>query len=167
MRWWSEVKLAFVPEGPTYVVPASMDYLDGMEAVAESVYPGEWGFVSEGDGGLVMIHESGGQKQVVGYAVWDEAAGEITDLAVLPDYRAFSYMLLNPLMDKIKSSGREWRADARESTSLRLLRFLARRSKIDLVEHGKTEEMDEDSLVGVTFKPKTEAWLSACCPRLS
>lgn len=109
------------------------DHLRAAEAVAQACYPSGWDHVSlpEGDTpkGMVLMHE---EKGVIGYAVWDEEKRYITDVAVMPEERRYSQVLLNAVIDHCRADGQQWQADARESTSFPLLLANAHANRIAL-----------------------------------
>ncbi len=74
------------------------------------------------------------QNEVVGYALYSDAAKHIHDVAVAPDYRRFSKKLLFELLNHMKEVGGTWEAETRKDTSYALLKRLSLLNMINLTE---------------------------------
>ncbi len=123
------------------------------EEIARDVYPDGWQFVScdEGATGLVLLDEEG---RIGGYAVFQEHHREVIDLAMRVDWRtrrSAVKALFDAVLERVRSIGGTWRASARETTSLRMLRAAHRRRQIMLQELDVDATMGSDSMVNVEF----------------
>jgi hypothetical protein len=81
---------------------------------------------------VILSHQEHGE---IGYAALDVAGRAINDLAVLPGFRMRSAgKLIEAVMDKVTQEGGDWTADARESTSYKLLQNLEKKGVIEFVD---------------------------------
>ena len=135
----------------SHVRMGCVEDLQGLKKVAEAVYPNGWQFVSYETGDQVVVFNNLG-----GYAVLDPQAQEIKDLAILPEHRRTPDRVelmeaLVCLMQERSAISRNvvWTAEARESTSLPMLRRLAQQGLIELMELEPTTFMNGEPLVPV------------------
>ena len=94
------------------------------------------------------MHE---EEAVIEYVTYDPDVRYIADMAVLPEHRISSNMLMRAMLERC-NDGEWWKADCRESTSLRLLRLYARRGVIELEEQGEANPVGSERCVQVVFR---------------
>lgn len=134
-----------------WVRGASEDDIATAEKIARRVYSDNWSHVPEGD--WYRILETRGQGPI-GYAVMDITRKQVNDVAVLPEYKGKSLVLLREMLKKMRSVGGDWTASARESTSYKLLKYADQLGWIEL----KSEilhpgMMDGENMYDVMFSP--------------
>jgi hypothetical protein len=98
---------------------------------------------------------------IVGYSVLDTMSRQIHDLAILEKYRTAdnSSRLIREVINEVKRVGGIWQADARESTSFRMLNTLRNLGYIEFVkepEQVRTYGNTGEPLYNVQFKAKEE-----------
>lgn len=139
------------PEIPVGTLPLNLEDKYNIECIARIVYPSGWQDVDydELDAGVGLFIDIGKEtEQMVGYALLSFAEKEILDLAVLPNFRKHSLVLLNKLLDMIPK-GEMWKATARESTSYKLLKIQEKRGRIKLIEGDSEDKMGKDKMINV------------------
>jgi hypothetical protein len=121
-------------------------------SIAEKVYPDEYQYVSEGDTTLILDAPG---KGAVGYATIDLAHREVNDLAVLPEFRPQSRVLMRGLYAFLKENqtapGMVWNATLRASTTDRLLNFYDRQGVIKILTRQPAESMQGEPMYDVKF----------------
>ena len=108
--------------------------LDAAQPIAQLCYPDGLQDVSMPDSsentrGMVLMDK---EKGVIGYAVWDTAEQNITDLAVHPDERKHTMTLLNAMISHIREVGGEWSLNARNSSTYNLIKAFEERGRIKI-----------------------------------
>ncbi|HEY9759666.1 MAG TPA: hypothetical protein V6C97_31190 [Oculatellaceae cyanobacterium] len=121
--------------------------------IAQSIYPEDFNYVSEGETTLLLDSPAGG---VVGYATVNVTDHEINDLAVLPQFRPYSQTLMRGLYGYLKGvqthPGEVWTATLRASTTDRLLNFYDRQGKIKILSRQVAEnDMQGEPMYDVRF----------------
>jgi GNAT superfamily N-acetyltransferase len=119
------------------------------EKIAKVVYPEGWQFTSEGDFGLALKDKN---KGTIGYAMIDSENREVTDIAVLPEHRNQSRLLINALFDHIKRVGGDWTADMRESSSYKVLKAYEKWGRVEILEDKVSDNMGSDKMHSVKFR---------------
>lgn len=120
-----------------------------MTRIAKAVYPEGWQFASEGEFGLALKDKD---KGTIGYATIDRANREVTDIAVLPEHRNKSRMLINALIDQVRRLGGVWSADFRESSSYKVLKAYEKWGRVEILEDSVSSKMGSDDMHSVRFK---------------
>lgn len=109
--------------------------LENINQVAAACYEATWAqtmsLAEDPNNAHVLLLEHIDQG-IVGYASLDIHEKYVCDLAVLPEYRNFSNLLLKETLEFMKSEGGAWEADAKEDTSYRLLKLYEKRGKLQL-----------------------------------
>jgi GNAT superfamily N-acetyltransferase len=119
------------------------------EKIAKVVYPEGWQFTSEGDFGLALKDKD---KGTIGYAMIDSENHEVTDIAVLPEHRNQSRLLINALFDHIRRVGGDWTADMRESSSYKVLKAYEKWGRVEILEDSVSDNMGSDKMHSVKFR---------------
>jgi hypothetical protein len=80
---------------------------------------------------LVLEHADHG---IIGYTSLDTKSQcqEVLDMAVVPEYRRYSNLLLKESLEFMEAEGKVWEADAKEDTSYKLLKLYEKRGKFQL-----------------------------------
>jgi uncharacterized protein YjbI with pentapeptide repeats len=134
----------------TFVRAAGNQDEAALKQIVKDAYPEAWQTVHDEPDNLILQVDG----KAVGYAGLDYINREISDFAVLKDYRSQSYVLGGVLMRIIKERGGEWSANFRASTSYRLLKFMAESGKIKILEDIPGEgSMDDQEMRYVRFAP--------------
>ncbi|MDX1985829.1 MAG: hypothetical protein SFV17_03995 [Candidatus Obscuribacter sp.] len=120
-----------------------------MTRIAKAVYPEGWQFASEGEFGLALKDKDRG---TIGYATIDRANREVTDIAILPEHRNKSRMLINALIDQVRRVGGVWSADFRESSSYKVLKAYEKWGRVEILEDSVSNIMGSDDMHSVRFK---------------
>lgn len=131
-----------------------------MDAIAKQVYPKGFQRMdtaeSEKQTTLLLMrnHPDPAKKSgVIGYAVIDDENKYLVDLAVDPQCRGDSLMLLKRVFDHCEEVGGTWSAHARESSTLKLLELVERRGRIKLHrEHDPNKLAKDDVAHAVSFE---------------
>jgi GNAT superfamily N-acetyltransferase len=119
------------------------------EKIAKVVYPKGWQFTSEGDFGLALKDKN---KGTIGYAMIDSENRDVTDIAVLPEHRNQSRLLINALFDHIRRVGGDWTADMRESSSYKVLKAYEKWGRVEILEDSISDNMGSDQMHSVKFR---------------
>lgn len=133
------------------VVGVTQNDLEGLELVAQTVYPEGWQFAGseETDFALKLLKGS----QIIGYCTIETANRYISDIAVIEEYRKYSNLLINRVLNYCRTLGGSWEADCRISTSYRLLKLFERRGRLNLIEDCESSQsMDNHSMRRVRFE---------------
>ena len=110
------------------------DEENGALAVGDKAYPWKAEFREKDKDSQFMILKDK-QNRVLGYALYSDAAHHVHDVAVDPEYQAYSKYMLFELLNHMKEhSDKPWKAECRKSTSLALLEKMAERGSIHLVK---------------------------------
>ncbi|MDP3506737.1 MAG: hypothetical protein Q8T09_01985 [Candidatus Melainabacteria bacterium] len=120
-----------------------------IEKIAKAVYPEGRPLPSEGDFGLVLKDKNEG---TIGYAKIDRENNEIKDIAVLPEHRNQSRLLINALFDHIRRVGGDWTADLRESSSYKVLKAYEKWGRVEILEDNVSGSMGSDQVHSVKLR---------------
>jgi ribosomal protein S18 acetylase RimI-like enzyme len=137
------------------VTAAVRPYVEGdraaILALHDRVYPemvGEEAAIAEGLNGLVVVRNG----EVVGWFLVNVDEREIVDIAVLPEWRGtpVARSLIWASSALLSAYGGRWKAEARESTSLRLIERMAARGRGEFrVTGDPVQAIGQDPLVPV------------------
>jgi hypothetical protein len=137
----------------TWVRGATQDDLEdsSLQSIADVCYPEGWRFVStdDTDMGFVLMNKTHG---AIGYCAIETSQKYIADIAVHPEHRQHSMVLVRHVLRVIKSLGGEWTCDARESTSFKLLKLLDRRGIVHIISHHHDGGMNGEPMYKVVFE---------------
>jgi hypothetical protein len=135
--------------------------LTACEKIAKLVYPAGWDHVSlpgsiETAGGMILQHERDG---VIGFVVWDKETGYISDMAVHPEHRLKSVVLLKNFLEQSVAEGNsQWfSADLKEDTSYKLLKGMEKRGLVELEEMGRSHYVGDAPCYKVRFRASQRA----------
>jgi uncharacterized protein YjbI with pentapeptide repeats len=108
------------PPYPTWVSAGTDKDKEALRKIVEACYPEGFQWVDAGEH-IVLRSRDGG---VIGYAAIDTQNRYIGDLAVMPEHRQHSKLLIDALANYLQQHGadKEWSLDSRPSTSYILLR---------------------------------------------
>ena len=122
------------------------------EVVAAKVYPKDYDYVSDGDSLLVLDAAGHG---TVGYASVDLSTHEITDLAVLENFRPHSRLLMKGVYDFLRASqkqpGQIWNAELRASTTDKLLNYYEQKGLLTMLSRRQVDTMHGEPMYSVRF----------------
>lgn len=120
----------FVAHRDIYTI--TEDEENGALAVGDKAYPWKAEFREKDKDSQFMILKDK-QNRVLGYALYSDMAHHVHDVAVAPEYQAYSKYMLFELLNHMKeNSDKPWEAECRKSTSLALLDKMAERGSIRL-----------------------------------
>ena len=121
------------------------------EDLAKEIYPEGWQFAGseESDCGFGLWVK----EKMVGYATIEYTNSYISDLAVLEEYRKYSFHLLRAVLSFCKKQEEsEWTADCRESTSYKLLKVMEKRNIISIKKQEDNEVfLGKDRMFSISF----------------
>jgi len=133
-----------------FVRGASQDDLEILTPIAQECFPEGWQFCGSDatDMGFILMNGS----IAVGYAAIESHNRYICDIAVLPDHRRHSMVLIRKVLQYCKEHDGSWTCDARESTSYRLMKSLHKRGTIRILNESPTNSMCGESMFKVEFQ---------------
>jgi GNAT superfamily N-acetyltransferase len=82
----------------------------------------------------------------------DSENHEVADIAVLPEHRNQSRLLINALFDHIRRVGGDWTADMRESSSYKVLKAYEKWGRVEILEDSISDNMGSDQMHSVKFR---------------
>lgn len=144
----------YVADRDSYML--SKAELDEMNQVAKECYPSGWQNVSMASKNpqFKLLYDI--NKNLMGYISYSDDERNIYDLAVRPKYRGYSKYLINSIKAHGAELGGTWTADARDSTSFRLLKLFAARGDLEVTELPSYNNMKGEMLhrVQLNMTPK-------------
>jgi uncharacterized protein YjbI with pentapeptide repeats len=116
----SELPKLNSPPYPTWVAAGIDKDKEALKKIVEACYPKGFQWVDGGEHILLKSREGG----IIGYAAIDTERRYIGDLAVMPEHRQHSKLLIDALANYLQQhdADKEWSLDSRPSTSYILLR---------------------------------------------
>jgi GNAT superfamily N-acetyltransferase len=120
-----------------------------IEKIAKAFYPEGRPVTPEGDFGLALKDKN---KGTIGYAMIDSENHEVTDIAVLPEHRNQSRLLINALFDHVRRVGGDWTADMRESSSYKLLKAYEKWGRVEILEDKVSGNMGSEQMHSVKLR---------------
>ncbi|MBP5533898.1 MAG: hypothetical protein J6Y03_00100 [Alphaproteobacteria bacterium] len=132
--------------------------VEEMQKVSSEVFPEsdkELQVPDNMEGFVIEDRENG----VVGYCLYYRKEKSIYDMAVIPEYKtdgdiSSSVKLLEEVLKVIKEEGGEWKAEMRDTTTLKLMKFKARHGEFRYREDGEDHVMSDGSkAINVVFEP--------------
>lgn len=117
-----------------------------MNKIAEQCYPSGWQNVSAAkkDPQFKLLYDK--NKNLMGYVSYSDDERNIYDMAVAPKYRGYSKYLINSLKAHGAELGGTWTADARDTTSFRLLKLFAAKGDLKIEELPGYQNIDGETL---------------------
>lgn len=144
----------YIADRDSYVL--SRAELNEMNQVAAECYPAGWQNVSMAakNPQFKLLYDI--NKNLMGYISYSDDERNIYDLAVRPKYRGYSKYLINSIKAHGAELGGTWTADARDSTSFRLLKLFAARGDLEVTELPSYNNMKGETLhrVQLNMTPK-------------
>jgi hypothetical protein len=127
-----------------------LEYEYELKDIALSCYPKEWAYIPEGY--TIGLFKS---DVLIGYCVLDIQNRYISDIAVYPNQRIYSKILLISIFNVIKNTKGLWSANCRETTSYKFIKYMEERGKIEIhSEKVSNNKIGDDKLYYVVFSSK-------------
>jgi len=105
--------------------------------------------------GLVLEHE---ERGIIGCAVWNKETNHISSISVLPEFRGDSLRLVDGLMHYAAENmpDQYFKAELLEKNAYPLVKMMALRGQVDLVEGGVSHYLDDVPCIAVEMKPSAK-----------
>lgn len=131
--------------------------IEALEKISRARYPEGWQSVPlDGSTRGLVLEEPG--KGIVGYALIEPENRYISDVAVSPDASPQKAVaLLKALTQLVKQHGGEWKTDARDSTSYKMLKNMARSGRIEIISDRVTNKMGNEDMHEVIFRAASKS----------
>lgn len=123
-----------------------------MSEISKQRFPVDWQALpwEPATRGLVLDHKTDG---VLGYALFEPANRYVSDIAVKPGlHPRYGHNLTTSLFRNLRAIGGDWTADARDSTSYRMLQRAAKRGYVKIISDTVDDEpMGTEQMHHVVF----------------